>query len=479
MPEQTLEVSLDRGELALSPLAAGERLSSATLKLTIPSTVTLPLRVNRSADSGEVGWISGEWGQLRAVVSVSVTPKVAKTAAMKVSAGGVWFTPVPPGSIEPGTFQPACRFSLQDQNPLRFPPLSATGLLLEIVKEQKVTDKPSNWLPDTTTVTSMEVQALNELVDLSVGLDDDAPFFSFKGRKNDPVNLDLREHLERKPGAKKLRIRAAGPVQMQATLDIRTLRDAPPPEAPARATLRPPESGQGEAVASWSIDVKSALAAVSASIWREPEAEKIALSPAYPPTITLAQLIDPQHEAAQLLGQVSGELSRAELWLGTRTTAASGTISLHPDQGGRPGPALVKAPWSLGQGEAGWVGVQVNQPLPEPLWLLVSGVDGEAFCGLWRDGSPEALGHGADGPWLKAAGQAWHRVRVRAAPPPTVKVSVIREKQRVELETDGPFSLDPAAIAKLNLASGAVVVQVSSDAVGAVELRNLVVSMAS
>lgn len=477
MAEEILEVSLDRGELALPPLAAGERLRSARLTLLTPGTIRLPLRINRQPDSGDVSWISGEWGQLRSIVAVTVTPQSAKIAALKVSAGGVWFTPVPPGSIDPGSFQPACRFSLQSRNPLRFPPLTATGLLLEIVSEQKVTDKPSIWNPDVAPITGLEIDALNELVDLSVGLDDDAPFFSFKGRKNDTVVLDLLPELTRKPDAKKLRVRAAGPVQIRATLERSTLRDAPPPSTPPKAALTFPSSGQGEAVASWSIDAPKPLAAVSATVWREALGEKLAISPAKPPDIRLAQLVDLQHGAAQRVGPVEGLATFAELWLGARAGPASGTLALHADQDGRPGAALGSAPWRLAAGEARWVSAPVGRPMPGPLWLVLSGVEGEAYCGLWSDGAPAALGRVGAGPWMKAAGMAWHRVRVEAPPPPKVKVIVARDTQRVELETEGPFALDSAAIGQLNLASGAITVEVRSEAAGTVELQGLRISM--
>lgn len=47
----------------------------------------------------------------------------------------------------------------------------------------------------------------------------------------------------------------------------------------------------------------------------------------------------------------------------------------------------------------------------------------------------------------------------------------------MELETGGPSSLDPAAIAKRDLAGGAATVQLRSDARGAAELQEVRVSM--
>ena len=217
-------------------------------------------------------------------------------------------------------------------------------------------------------------------------------------------------------------------------------------------------------------------AATGELAWDGP-AERALREPAGAVDPGLAQAVFPGQDAAQALGALAEPPSGVDLWISART-AAAGSMRLVGERAGRPADnPLVQVAWSLAAGEARWISVPAPPELRGPLWLVCVATAGDALIAraVVADDPPAAMQRRLGGAWAPLDDPTLRphlhlRVRARVPGRPAIPVVVRRGQAAVTLTSDGPFALTGAQLAKLNTATGPVLVELAAPGSGAVTL---------
>lgn len=483
MTEILLDIGPDTGDLPIPALPPGHEWASARLRVRAEPTVTLTPPLQGPGDPAQgVPWISAEWGAMRPLTALTIAwadgPRGDVFVAMKVATGGVWFTPVPPGRTHPKSYQPIFSFS-GDRSP-SFPPVTASGLLLELRAGDPLKAEGEEPAEARAAIRGVTITVMNPVLELSITVGNGAPVVQRKGRLAEAVDVDLLAALRAAPPGSPLRLRATA----VATVAVRWEPQAVArPSAPPPAPTRPATLG---ALIGWTQPLESQrLVAVAGRIAWDVAPERLLLAPTGAPDPTLAQAVFVGQEAAQSLGALADPPHGVDVWI-TAVRDCAGVLRLVGDRSARPvEPPIAEGAWTLAAGEARWVSLQVPPKTKGPLWIVCRAERGEALIARVElpGGPAAALQRRLGGAWetVEDGESRPHlHIRVRAPAParePTT-ATLRRGDRAVRVPGDGPFALDPAQVATLNEAIGPVHIEVTAPGGGAVTLADWQVRLA-
>lgn len=396
-------VTATRPGVALSLSVPPERkLERAALEIAATGVSTVEsvvASIKATTDAGALPaaagarWVSADWGTELAVVSLKIDgadPTGLQTGMrVKLFSNGNWL-PLPPlDTLKLGAEQ-------------QFPAMAASRLMAEMLLENKVNDKPTGVLvPGAVKASAIAIKATKQPCHVEIAIGDDPPFFTYPGAlPSAPVSVSglarvANRYLADHPAATgiPLRISAAAPADVLVASFVSTLVPLPAPEQ-----TRPTEHG--------------GAGPDKPLLPTRPEAEY--LSVAEPQTRT-ARLSDAQHTPAQCFEALpEGKLlSSLDLYVRATTAGVKGRVTMHPDQGGKPGPepladGAVDVPSAPGRDpEASWLTLTLAKPLDLSSgrwWAVCSVAEGEL---IWyagtdapKDKAGPALYRVGTGPWL-------------------------------------------------------------------------------
>jgi hypothetical protein len=406
----------------------------------------------------DLTWLAVDWGEPRTVVGLEATVDTNATSTLmrlKVSDGGMWFPPLQAQTVKLGGGQ-------------SLPDLVASRLMLEPVE-----DKSGALVPSSTRLSTLEVRLARQPSDLALRVGRKAPCYERRGRlppgQSVLITRELHEALARElPGDGTaadipLRLEAGirGRVKLESarftTSTVFTRLDAGEPLLPL--------SWHEDAVGRVTVGTGATLEEVRFTLVPELATERILLEPGPEEDSRLAWLCAPGHSAAQGFPALGPRpLAGVDVRLRTSRSPVRGTLALHPDAGGRPGPQPypgTSVDFRVEEtGPEPWPSRLVPLQLPKPLrleapwWLVLAVSEGEAFWPLGasapalQEGSLlptlHRLGEGVWYPWEPPSGALWASCRLRLAERPSsvsFEVGLRRgtRRQRVaDVKGEGP-----------------------------------------
>ncbi len=427
---------------------------------------------------GGVKWLTADWGARRTLVSIKLTSKAGAAdtarARLKVATGsGPWFPPLPVDTVPLNSEQ-------------ALPDIVADRLMVELVKP----DTNNVLQPAASFLTGLTLTFASQPVELSAALGDAPPLFQNPGRLlpstqvvvDRPLLDAVARDFPRDGKPADLRVTLRGTVQGQVTvsavqLGARAVYERLATPAPGDSVSLP---WAGEALGQLTVG-EGVLDEVRFTVAPDLIPERLLTDPRPPPAFTYACLGDVDHVPAQGFTALPGApLAGVDLWLRPGTPRVAGTLALHPDDQGQPGPTpfggAVMPLFIEETGPRPWHSRWVPLTLPKPLrldagpwWLVLTVSEGEAFWPLGFNAPTLARpvplrrpGHGAWTPWGPPPApteRPWARCRLRAAsttPAPDFEVELRRGTGRLVVTpgADGRVSLTRAQLA--GLASGPV-----------------------
>lgn len=478
MPEIVLEIGPDTGDVPVPVLPPGHEWVSARLRVRAEPSVTFTPPLEAPGDPAQgVPWVSATWDAMRPITGLAITwvgqAPTSHLVAMKVATGGVWFTPVPPGRVDPKSFQPV--FSFRASKDPRFPPVLASALLLEL-RDPAQADSAE---PEETRgkIEKIVITAQNAVIDLHVAVGNAPPALQHRGRLTEAIDLDLTPALRAAPPGAALRLRAATAATVHVSWDPQALR------RPSTALLGPSVQAVvlGD-VARWTQPLagEQPIAAAGKVAW-EGAAERSLREPATAPSVKLAQAVFPGQDAAQALGPLALPPRGVDLWI-TARTASAGLLRLVGERSGHPtDKPLAETAWSLAAGDSRWISVPVPPVARGPLSVVCQATQGDALVAraLVPDGPGVALQRRAGGPWASVDDPETDchlHIRVRVDDPVRTPGPVTVRRGSavvvVVVRSDGAFALSPPQLAVINQADGPLVVEVSAPGDGTLTLTD-------
>jgi hypothetical protein len=417
-------LELTQAELKLEALPGTVSLSGGASGLTVLTNLG-PLSANWTEEqSKDVTWLTADWGARRALVGLTTSSTAlaaSKLARLKISDGGVWFPPLPVETVTLGGRQ-------------SLPDLAASRLMLEVVG--------AGTGNATTRLSELTVELASQPSDLTLRVDGQAPCYQRQGRllPGQPVVIarELREALS-----------VAMPRDGMAK-DIPLLLDAALPGKVRLASVRlssltvhtKPDSGEvllpltwhGEAVGRVTVGAGARLAEVLLTLAPELLSERVLLDARPEDASSHAQLCTPGHSAAQGFPMLEqARLAGVDVLLRPTTAQVRGTLALHPDAQGRPGPQAYPGTLLDFQVEKAREETWISLSLPRPVqmkaawWVVLTVNEGEALWPLGQ-GTPNLmkgplpamhrLGEGTWFPWEPPPEKPWGLCRLRLAEPP-------------------------------------------------------------
>ncbi|WP_147450048.1 hypothetical protein [Corallococcus carmarthensis] len=381
-----------------------------------------PVPTNKSLQ-----WFSVDWGARRPLMFLQVkTVETAVEGRLSIADGGPWYPPTPGLTVPLGD---------RDTTAQALPGIMASSLMVEFFTP------PANPLPPVanqktvaTTVSSLVVKAAARPPDLTASVELEPPFFR-QGMPLQPLQEltlrdDLRAALQRawppnlKGGPVAFGLKAPAPSRLRAlvlTLDTALITQVWSPGGDALTlTLFPDEAGVGRV----EVPPDRPLREVRFLARYQPRSERVPLSFPPPERPAQAHRCGEGYAAAQAFSapEPGGELAGLELHLRPLTRSVRGTVTLFPDEYGRPGtvPLAPGVDFSLEeQGPAPWDARWVSFEFPKPLgldarrnwWVVLTVAQGSV---LWSLGdaaavtgeaglAPRAALYRAEdtGPWLE------------------------------------------------------------------------------
>jgi hypothetical protein len=383
-------------------LPSGRRLLDADVLVCAPSAATsVPPAVVLDADtltaqgvldaSQEAHWVGLDWGEERALVALTLTRPTTDVsdrlvgARVRVFSAGVWLPLAPRDTLS---------FSKSPLVQIRFPAVAASRLMVELLAENRIADKPTGVLvPGGFKLQGADVTLTAQPCHLSVAVGDDPPFFSRPGPLPTTavplegvaraVNRYLLDHPD--VSSVPLRWRAATSSDLQLarfSANLEPLAQAAPPASPAKnpLELRPELPAWPQPVAATSG---------GQGVWLSPSghvaAQAFQVPKTWPPKV---------------LPHLGSVLVRGRA-MGTLPPDGSITLALCIDAHGQPhsdpiqGGTLTLPAQELSS-DAAWVAFRWPQPLVlEPgqvYWLVLRT---EAMEWLWYAGTDVPLAAGA------------------------------------------------------------------------------------
>lgn len=466
--ETLLDIGPDFGDLPLPALPPGHEWASARLRLRAEPVVSLVPRL-QAPTSGDVPWVSMEWGAPRPITALQIAWSGAPPAFVvaRTAIGGVWFAPLPPGRAHPRTFQPI--FSFPGGRAPSFPPVTAGALLLEFRASDPFAHERGEPDEARATASRVTLTALNQVTDLAVSIGD-APVLARKGRVSE-LDLDLLATLRAAHPGAALQLRAAAAATLALTWDTRAV---PLPQGPPREPLSR-QVAPFERVR-WSHPATGTIVALAARLAWKVEAERLLLAPPGPPDLTLAQAVFPGQDAAQALGVTADAIRGVDLWIAA-SVPTTGTLALVPDKDGLPGGApLAETTWQLAPNEARWISLAPPPRARGPLWLVCRAQGGEALLAraALPGPLPPARQRRRGGPWAPVddpESLPHLHLRLRASDPAPAVPSVTLRRGDAALTLPGgdAWALSDAQCATLG-ARGELTLEVTSPGAGVVTL---------
>ncbi len=517
-PAPGLDVGPEGGTWELDFLPADEVLVAARLFVQANRSSELKLDAEVAPGAGKK-WASANWETVRTISGFGLDPAPEVTATnVKVSAGGVWYTPAPPGTLQKrGDGERELVLTADLKQKLKLPPTLASSLLVEYADTASIGDS------------KFKVEVLNQTENLSIAVEDREPFFerakALPEGEEIPADGGLLAELlaVRAEGrtAPRLVVRTAGPALIDLRLEYTLAAVARPADLELPAPLVLPW-GLGSPPWGKPLVLHVPVPADRHVHSLELEADAAGLRPErvllQPRTVGTpderAQLVDADHQLAQgFTNESPVTVVGLDLLLEPLTERVTGELALHADAAGRPdldAPPLAVAPLELAtQGSGPQPPTVVPCTLPDPVdvegpwWAVVSLTDGQALWSVTtaaphlpaRGGIPalaEARQRARSGPWLLVNEEpelgAWAACRLRgpADGEPRVAVRLRRGSREVAgaaasdalalrgiALAQGRLTLGPDALAALNgaFSSGSdVEVVLESDAPGTVAL---------
>ena len=478
MPEIVLEIGPDTGDVPVPVLPPEHEWASARLRVRAEPSVTFTPPLAAPGDPAQgVPWVSAAWDAMRPITGLAITwvgqAPSSLFVAMKVATGGVWFTPVPPGRVDPKSFQPVFRFRA-GKDP-RFPPVLASALLLELQgPAQADSAEPEEVLGK---LEKIVITAQNAVIDLSIAVGNAPPILQHRGRLDEAIDLDLTPALRAAPPGAALKLRAATAATVRVTWDPQTLR------RPSTALLGPPVQAVvlGD-TARWTQPLAGEqLVAVAGKLAWNGAAERSLREPATVPSVKLAQAVFPGQDAAQALGPLVESPRGVDLWIAART-ASAGLLRLVGERAGHPtDKPLAETAWSLAAGASRWISVTVPPKSGGPLSVVCQATQGDVLVAraLVPDEPGVALQRRAGGPWAavdEPETDCHLHIRIRVDDPARTPGPVTARRGSVVVvvvvRSDGGFALSPAQLAAINGAIGPLLVEVSAPGTGTLTLTD-------
>ncbi|MCY1020990.1 hypothetical protein [Pyxidicoccus sp. MSG2] len=451
------------------------------------ATVATSLGPGPAPANTAIHWISLDWGARRPLTFLQVkTAESGKEGRVSVAEGGPWFPPTPGATAALGG------------NGQALPAIMASRLMVEFFTT------PANPMPpdptkktSATVVTELVVKASARPPDLTALVEPEQLFFHHAMPLQPLQELTLRDELRAalqrawpanlRGGPVNLTLRSSAPSRLRRlalTLDTAVITRL---WSPGGDSLTFQLSTDGEGVGRIEVPADRPLREVRFLSQYQPREERIPLAPQPPAQPAQAHRCGGGYAAAQAFSppEGGGALAGIDLHLRPLTRSVQGTLTLFPDEFGRPGkvPLDAAVEFSLEErGNAPWGARWVSFELPRPLaldekthwWAVLAVTEGSV---LWSLGdAATATGNGGlapraalyraedTGPWLErevpstggTSGVPWaySRPRLLASPtePPSPPQVLLRWGSRqlvVKPDAQGRVSLDERALAEL------------------------------
>ncbi|QSQ23218.1 hypothetical protein JY651_50480 [Pyxidicoccus parkwayensis] len=452
------------------------------------ATIATSLGPGPAPANTAINWISLDWGARRPLTFLQIkTTDTGKEGRVSVAEGGPWFPPTPGNTV-----------ALGDNAGQSLPGVMASRLLVEFFTT------PANPFPPdpnkktvAATVSALVVKASARPPDLTALVEPEQLFFHhampLQPLQELTLRDELRDALQRawpanlRGGPVTLTLRSSAPSRLRRlalTLDTVALTRK---WSPGGESLTLPLSTDGEGVGRIEVPPDRPLREVLFLARYQPRGERIPLVPQAPAQTALAHRCGSGYAAAQAFSPPGGggALAGIDLHLRPLTRSVKGTLTLFPDEFGRPGKIPLGAAVELSleeQGNAPWASRWVSFELPRPVeldakanwWAVLAVTEGNV---LWSLGDAATVtGNGGlaprvalyraedTGPWLErevpstggTSGGPWaiSRPRLLASPteppaPPQVLLRWGSRQLAVVPDAQGRVSLDERALAAL------------------------------
>jgi hypothetical protein len=421
-------------------------------------------------------WIAADWSVRRPLLLINVaTAATGVSGRLVVSEGGPWFRPSPVEIVALGSSQRLAGFF-------------ATRMMVEMVSSTNTAGPTVGAV-----VSALTVTASARPVDLSAGIDPEAPFFHhglpFLGGELVTLRDDLAAALRRawppdlKGGAVTVTLRssAAGKIlrptlSLTSSAILQTFQGGA-----ATANLSVPSDGELEAEIP--LSTTKPLQAVRFTLARTLRAERLSLAPRPPAALPIAHRCGSGYDAAQSFAALPAGalLAGIDLYLRLTSPSITGTVALHADRFGRPADVPIDGTTlKIERAETGeppwpyrWVALDFPRPVSPGTgawWVVLTLAAGDT---VWPLGDAAAISPAPEiaprftayrrgiGPFRLrevppeiaswTAPWAFTRVRLRdpAPPEPTVTLRWGTGSVAVPLDAGGHASLGAAALTAL------------------------------
>jgi hypothetical protein len=453
------------------------------------------------AEGTSVAWIAADWGAERPLCRIRLKLKEDSTtikAKVRIFVSGVWLPLTPTDIVDTGKEQ-------------SFPPVMAGKLMAELVVAG---EHPGVWkaAAPAAVVTSLGLWAATLPQDLSLGIEGQGPLLRWTGLlplaglEVDGLAAAVNACLD-KPGALgpvRLRLEAGTAGRIRFDFCGETVKVVRQLTAPADGLLRLTWQDAGTAAATGRLELEKGARITALSFAVEPRLQLVHLerwvekgAPGLEHYCTPADCLAQGLVSFKPLPPLIG----LDIPVRPRGAGLRGTLALHPDHHGRPGPqpyagTVLPVAWPAGadaHDPQGWLSLDFARPLqlPDPLWWVVLTLDeGEAFWPLRpfqpldtdRFRASACLYRRRDEAWLprpQVKDEAvWAVLRLRLAAPdlrPAFQFGMKRGAVTVVVKPDvqGRVRLDAGTLDRLNTAADQLEIIATANCAGSLRVLDL------